>query len=549
MTTSIPLAVRVVTARQDIPITDRLADLTFRTVVPGGFASARFTIHGPLTFEPDEIALFGRVYVYDARSGATVWEGRLEDPGRSVGSNGQLFEIAALGPSTHARDRTAPLIYVDRRLSELVEATGSGRAYSVGNRESANSTTGALSISAARGNVVTQLSLGAAVYNAVYAAGQDLAVIFADWDGGFSSVNTEVELRTAEDFGGTTTLISTDISTTASTLDARVGGGTAIPAAHNRFLLVLRRSGGDVNPVNDDNYWAEFYNLVVMGTRVNASGAALTSYPGVTVDADEVVADLLGRLLPQYDGPNASIEATSWPIEQLVYPDGASPEQMLVDLMQLEPRFFWEALETNPATGKYRFNWRSWPSTIRYEASAEDGFTSTGSAADLYNSVLVRYRDALGQVRTVQRTQTVQLLTDADVDREGFIDLGVEASTEGNAIQVGDQFLAEHQSAPASGRLTVAHPILDYVTGRMVMPWEIRPGYLIRIPDLNPRPAVLDATDRDGSSVFRIVSVDYSTSDAAAAVELDSPAPSVARRISDILITRPTPGPGPIRRR
>jgi hypothetical protein len=545
----IPLAVRVVTSRQDVHITNRLADLSFRTVVPGGFASARFTIHGSLAVEPDEIALFARVYIYDARNGATVWEGRLEDPGRSVGNNGQLYEISALGSSTHARDRTAALIYIDTRLSELVTATGSGRAYSVGTRESANVTTGALSISAGRGNVVAQLSLGAAVYNAVYAAGQDLAVVFVNWDGGFGSVNTEVELRTAEDFGATTTLISADISTTASTLDARIGGGTAIPANHNRFLLVLRRSGADINPVADDNYWAEFYGLVVMGTRVDATGAALTSYSGVTVDADEVVGDLLGRLLPQYDGANASIETTTWPIGQLVYPDGVTPEQVLTDLMQLEPRFFWEALETNPATGKFRFNWRSWPTSVRYEAGVEDGFTATGSAAGLYNSVLVRYRDSLGQVRTVQRTQTVQVLTDAGVTREAFIDLGDEASTVGNAQQAGDQFLDEHATAPASGRLTIARLILDYVSGRMVMPWEIRPGHLIRVRDLNPRPAVLDATDRDGSSVFRLVSVDYNTSDAATVVELDSPAPSIARRISDILITRPTPRTGPIRRR
>lgn len=543
----IQLALEVVTSRQKLHLTNRLADLSFRTVVPGGFANARFTIHGPLDIDPDEIAAFARVYIYDARNGSVAWEGRLEDPGRTVGSNGRLFEISALGPSTHVRDRTAPLIYIDQRLPELIEATGSGRAYSVGTRESANVTTGALSISAAQGNVVKQLSLGAAVYNAVYAAGQDLAVVYCNWDGGFSSVNTEVELRTAEDFGGTTTLLSVDISTSGGNFDARVGGVTVIPANHNRFLLVLRRSGGDVT-VADDAYWAEFYDLFVQGTRVDATGAAITSYGGVSVLGEEIVADLLGRLLPEYDGANASVAATAWGIQQLAYPDGATPEKVLGDLMEIEPQFFWEALESNTA-GKYRFNWRAWPTSVRYEAGIDDGFTSTGSAAELYNSVLVRYRDALGQIRTVTRTQTVQVLTDAGKTRQAFKDLGDEASSLDNAQQAGDQYLAEHQTAPAAGRLTVARPILDTVAGRMVMPWEIRPGYLIRIRDLNPRPAVLDATARDGSSVFRVISVDYNTADASAQLELDAPAPSTARKISDIISIRPVPGRGPIRRR
>lgn len=546
----IPLAVRVVTSRQDTPITQRLADLSFRTVFPGGFASARFTLHAPLRFQPDEIAAFARVYIYDARTGSTVWEGRLEDPGRTAGGNGEVYEISALGPSAHAKDRTMPLVYVDGRLSAFYTSVGSGRAYSVGTRESAAATNGALNISAARGSVVTQLSLGAATYDAVYIAGQDLGRIYVDWDGGFSSGNTQAELRTTEDLGATTTITSTNISTSGGNLVAELGGSPAITSNHNRVLLVSRRSGADLNPVTDDNYWIEFFNFVVVGSRYNADGTAKTSgYTTNTVLASEVVADLLGRLLPEFDGANASITVTTFGIQQLLYLDGANADKVFTDLMAIETSFGWEALETNPATGKHRFNWREWPTSVRYEAGAEDGLSMVGSNADLYNEVVVRYRDSLGQVRWVTRTQTVQVLTDAGKTRGGFLDLGDEVSTEDNAVQAGDEFLTEHQYAPASGRLTIARPILDTVSGRMVMPWEIRPGYLIRVRDLNPRPSVLDATARDGQTVFKIVGVDYATTDAAVQLELDAPPPSTARALSDIYTIQPPGRPGPIRRR
>lgn len=535
MSIPIPLTVRLVTSRQDRHITRDLIDLSFRTVAPGGYALARCALHRPVALDPDEITLFGRVYIYDARNGAVIWEGRLEDPGRSAGTNGEVFEISALGPSAHTRDRTVPLIYVDTRLSELATSQSSGRAYDVGTRESLNVTTGALGLSARQGSVVSTLSLAAAVYDAVYDAGQDLARVSLDWDGGFSSSNTQVELRTTEDLGGTTTVLSVDVSTTGGTLAASLGGGTAITAGHNRFLLTLRRSGA-TSTVADDNYWAEFYNMAVLGTRFAADGTAITSgYNSNTILASDVVKDLLGRLLTAYDGANASITATSYAIEQLAYPDGVTAEKVLADLMELDQGYLWEALESNSA-GRHRFVWRAWPTNVRYEADVVDGYSSVGSGADLYNAVRVRYRDSTGRIRNVRRTQTVAVLdaTTPSLVREAFIDLGDEVSTLANAERAGDQFLAEHLYAANAGRLAIARPILDITAGRMVQPWEIRPGYLIRVRGLSPKAAALNATGRDGATTFRIAAVDYSVSDAAAQLELDSPAPSVARQIADL---------------
>jgi hypothetical protein len=540
MTVLIPLAVRVVTPRMDRDITDVLADLSFRSTAPGGFASARFSIHRSLALQPDDIRHFARVYIYDARNGNVMFEGRLEDPGPSAGNNGEIWDVAALGPATHTRDRVAPLIYVDTRLSPFVTATTSGRAYSVGTRDSSNADDGALSISASQGTVVTQLSLGAAVYDPVYAAGQDLALVSIQWDGGFSSVNTQVQLRTAEDsILATTTLQETDVSTAGGTLAAQLNGAPDIPDNHNKVVLTLRRSGATIT-VSDDNYWAEFFNVAIMGTRYNADGSAKTSgYSGTTIIASDVVADLLGRLLPAYDGAGASIATTSFAIEQLAYEDGATPEKVLTDLMQIEQGYLWEALESNSA-GKYRFVWRAWPTNVRYEADIDDGYSSVSSASDLYNAVRVRYRDSSGLIRNVRRTQAVAALDDEDLIREYFIDLGDEVSTEANANRIGDQFLAEHQVPLAAGRLTIARPIVDFDGGRMVQPWEIRRGHLIRVRGLESSVDAVGGTARDGTTIFKIASHEYSASDATAQLELDTSYPTMTKWISD-LIERPSP--------
>ncbi len=118
--------------------------------------------------------------------------------------------------------------------------------------------------------------------------------------------------------------------------------------------------------------------------------------------------------------------------------------------------------------------------------------------------------------------------------REEFIDLGDEMGTLNNARTVGDNFLNEHRYPPNAGTLTVSRPILDNDTGRMVMPWEIVPGHLIRVGGVAPRIDSLNPTARDGVTVFKIISTDYSSGAAAATLELDAFARSVARSLAGL---------------
>jgi hypothetical protein len=269
---------------------------------------------------------------------------------------------------------------------------------------------------------------------------------------------------------------------------------------------------------------------------VDATGADITTgYSSDTILAHEVVADVVGRLLPRYDGAAAAIATTAaFGIEQLAYPDGVTPARLLDDLMLLEPAYYWAAWERLPS-GKHRFEWVAWPTSVRYEADVTDGFASVGGAADLYNSVQVRYLDAAGEIRTVRRTQTVDALTAAGLTREAYVDLGDEAGvTATQAQRAGDQWLAEHRYPPNAGTLTLGRPVIDLLTGRMAQPWEIRPGTLIRVRGVLPRVDALNQSGRDGVTVFRVVAVTYRASTAAAELELDQYPATVSRALADL---------------
>jgi hypothetical protein len=524
----IPLTVHLRTARTARHIERDLRSLSFRSVAPGGFASAQFSLDRPLALSPDEIAYYADVDIYDARNGNTVWCGRLEDPGRGVGSDGQVWDLAAVGPSAHAQDRTVPLIYVDRDLTHWYPNTANNeiKGSDVVVTEYMNDTTlHAFDMRINRGAG----SVTGWVVRRRYGMLQEFGQLLARFD------FKHIEGRTFSDFKvqgfvGPQNIAARDDAWNSSETGPAPKVMTTDFQATNNVLEILQRYIGAGGTFNDDLWWSSVGGLYVMAQRLTKTGATVgaSGYTTHSVLASEVVADLLGRLLPEYDGANATVETTTYGINQLAYPDGATPAKILDDLMLFEPAYFWQATDRNSA-GKYKFEWKTWPTTVRYEADVSDGYRSTGSADGLYNAVTIRWKDARGRYRTTRRTQTVAEL---DFTRDAFVDLGDEVASSENAIQAGDQLLAEHATPPNAGTLTIARPIYDHERGRMVDPWEIRPGNLIRVRGIQPNPNSLNVTDRDGVTVFQIVGTDYDTSSASATLELDSYSPTIARALA-----------------
>lgn len=527
MSLNVPLSVRLQTPKSDRHVTRDLHNLTFRSTAPGGFASASFSLSRPLVIAPEEIAEYGKVVVYDRRNGGTVWEGRIEDPGRSAGNNGPVWSITATGPAVYAEDRTTALIYADRRTEGWRVGIDSIASVDVTvNDES-------VKMSVANGTTHNAGFAGLAVYHPIAYTGHQLGRVHVPWTAGLTSSNYEVWLGTSLGTGATDNHDIQQVTSTSGTLVCSRGGSNAITAGNDTVRLRFVRQTSAFTPTNDTD-WVSF-SPIVMGLLVDADGNDITSgYNNNYVYAEDVVRDLLGRLLGEtYDGPGASVAETFAQIDQLAYPDGASARQVLEDLMLIEPAYYWAAWETLD-TGKHRFEWVEWETSVRYDASTADGFDSPAVSGEVYNAVSVRWRDGNGTSRVFRQTQSVLTLDNAGLTREAFIDVSDEAGSAANATQIAGQFLAEHQEPLNQGTLNISRPILDLHTGRAAQPWEIRPGHLIRVRDVFPRLDALNASKRDGVTVFKVAAVDFDSSSATATLELDSYPLTISRAIAEL---------------
>lgn len=527
MSLHVPLSVQLITSRGSHRVTRQARDLRFRSTSPGGFASAVVPLDRPLNIQPDDVQLYGRLVVTDGRSGEVVWDGQLEDPSRSAGPDGTVWELTAIGPAGHTRDRTVPLIYVDRRLDPWVTPSYSVEYGEVSRRDEA-----AIQMRVARGAVMATTDNEIAVaYRALQDAGQEIGRISLAWDAGVTDANLILRIQSQPSLA----IEDSDSAATGGDgLAASIGGTPSLTAGSDEIHVQMLRQTSNL-AIGNDNTWFRISDIAVRGLLKDAAGADIvTGYDADTVLASEVVADLLGRLLVQFDGPSARIDATTHGIDQLAYPDGINAHDLLNDLMRIEAGYTWHAWERNETTGKHRFEWVQLPTQVRYEAGLTGGYASQGSADGLYDRVRVRWRDPSGVIRTTLRTQTVPELTAAGRSREALIDLGDELGSESNAQRVGEMFLADHAAPPNRGRLTIARPIRDLISGRMVAPWEIRPGNLIRVQGVLPHVDPLNATSRDGLTVFHIASTDFRAADAAAELELDAYSRSTARALADL---------------
>lgn len=548
----VPLTVRLKTAKADRFITRDVSELRFASAIPGGFTHLTIDLHRPLSLDPDEIQWYGTVYVYDGRSGAVVWQGRLEDPGRGAGPDGEIWQVNAVGPTAHARDITAPYIYVDQNLERWQEQAANntgGQLEKIGTTEEA--TAGLLRASLANAEVAVIGWRKGWQYNSLRETGQHLARVSYAWDTGLSQADWQVRMR----FG------ATDLTNLEDDVDWNTAGGTGGGVITTDWATTAQLTGLSIErlvsayTVANENAWATFSAIIVRGTVYTAAGTedtAAASYSTDTILASQVVTDLLGRLLPKFDGPNATIATTSYAIKQLAYPDGANAAQIFDDLVVLEPGYFWAAWE-DTVNGKALFEYPAWPTTVGLEASAKDGFDSPGSSSDLFNAVSVRWRDPLGQIRRNRRTNTVQALTDAGLTREALIDLSDTMGNTVDADRAGDQFLLEHAAAPNAGTLTVQSPILSLTLGRMLDPWELvrhAPGKLIRVRDVKPRVDALNATSRDAVTIFKVVGAEYSARDNSCRLALDSQPKTMTRLLSNVTSLNPSDwGWNPTRRR
>ena len=522
----LPLVARIGDARQ----TYKVEGLTFRKEAVGGCVSIGARLILPLD-RTDLVRHFDPVTIYDGRSAEPVASGQVIDLGRSASTEGQRWQVTAQGPALHAQDQQLPLIYVTQDLSDSWRQVnrmkrGVTWAQSTNPADSSDSASEALVWNMPEGTTFAVNDTGTLRYEGLREIGMFLGRISCHARAGANDGgNYKMYLWTSADPTSDTSGSSSFSHTTTTTAQQTVALVVTTDFASGRNTVDFRMEALTAGKPANDNKWFAIYDWVLRSRLMDETGADITagaSYGNDYVLAHEVVKDLLGRCLPEYDGTNAYIDTSgTFQIDSLAYPDGITPGQVLDDLMRFERTHRWHV------TPAGQFRWEPWPATVRYEATLEDGGDFPAAGQTLYNEVRARYRDKRGRTRSVTRTAAGVGVPDdylgpAGKIRSTVLDLGDEVGSNTGAGRRAENFLANHAAPENMGTLTIARPIRDLQTGRMVQPWEIQEGELIRVNGVESYPDALNADSNDGKTVFRIWAFDYDSAANASVLELDS---------------------------
>ena len=517
-------------------ITSEVSALRFRKEAVGGVRNVTLRLARPLDRFDTDLQAYSRVYIYDARSASTIAEARLSDFGRGADAgSGQQWDIVAFGPVQHASDRQFPYIVIDQSLERWSFDRKSVEHATLYVNEVAADGWGHIHKPPTSVTISTSYMSNAS-YRALVDAGQKLGSLITTWRGGVADADYRAKIVTQTGLSGSEN-VAYDAALGTGVTNKTVVVVTDFPNADDVAQLRMTRQTSGTTVSGSD--WLKWNNLQVRALLLDSDGTEITSgYTSAYVLAAAVIKDLLGRVLDQYDGTNAAIaSAAAHQIDQLAYPDGITAAQVLDDLMVLEPAFYWTTGPSNSA-GKYSFAWKAWPTTVRYEVTLNDGGSFPASSQELWNRVLVRWKDAAGRVRNTVRTRACAILDGAGVVRQAIIDLGDDTGSLVNAQRAGDNFLASHNVPNNAGNLTVSRPIRDLTTGAMVEPFEIEPGELIRVRGVESYPDALNASSNDGLTVFRIWSMEYDSDSGSATLELDTWSRTEANAISRLITRR-----------
>jgi hypothetical protein len=585
MTVPVPLGVRLFSTLEGIErwVTRWVEDISFRSVVPGGFASATITLHIPrhLTALPGADVLgfsrltdlFRRIQVVDLRTQEVAWEGRIEDPARQVEPD--TWQIGALGSMVAATDIQRPVFYVDSSMDR----------WTSGDPILADGTIFApdgLIFDTSKDDAALRLTIKYQIGQQLNSAndvdyswrwdshGYDQAIArFTTTQQGYCSNTTEAgKLSILIGIAANPAIDVTAVNGSSVTKTNTIG--TDYTDQNTRYIVVgLRQNTGFYDVIGTETLQMYIRNPKVLGMRRDRFGNKLTTaanYPGDYVTIPQVVEDVIGRFLVGgwYEGGMN----TPWPgsvraadayidtsntthILHLAYPDGATAADILNDLVaKVQPNAYWALWESAWrahdgaveafATAGYRFEWSTWPNNAGYLATSQDGFEGQPNGDDVANFVFYRYPDdGDGNAPHVYTTWTGSEMV-PEMYGGAFtraVTVNKQDPTDNvTAFNLSEAYRVSKNKITNAGTLTVKRPIQFYDAGqnswtgagRMLDPWMIRPGKLIRITDLPPRTAATDlssgatlpSTGLDGT-IFRVVATEYSTRDNSCRLELD----------------------------
>jgi hypothetical protein len=534
----VPLAVRVSNARVDQMITGYLhGGVKFQKTDPGGFKAASFVVSQRLGFRTDLIMPYSRIYILDQRSGEVVFEGDVTHPGRSVSDDGALLEVQVDGGVERLNDWSGPRIYCDSDLTAWPKNTGtshSAASVEVG-ADRGGSGADALFLGLSSETHVETNYRAEGIYSRIAEAGQSLGRINYSWDAG---IGTGWLLRLIVSAPSTVARSQT-VSTSGSGTSAAYVGPSWTAGASYGFLQLIWM-GGSSNTGPTDITWASVMDLTVVAYLWLKDG---TRRAGVDTDdsvkATHVIEDLLGDpeiLADTFDGPNASLAAGAGVnIMHLVFPDVVTPQGVLDELMKFEPSCTYVVGPSNPLNDKYTLTWMERSTVVRYELLTwTDEHSGGAQATEQYDQVITRWRTPIGNLRFTTSTQSIPEMTAVGRHRRFFQDLSNVTGSTANASNANSTVLLDHRFPRNGGSVKVQRDIVDLFTGCKVAPYQIKPGYLVRVVGLNPSVDTLNDSPRNGSTVCQIVNTDYDSGDNSVTLDLDTLPWSVFRAIATV---------------
>lgn len=557
--------------------------ITFNPPAPGAVSSGdvmraatpgHFQYADPVVF--DELTnLFNRVQIVDLRTMEIVWEGRIEDPERD--SDDDSWTLGCLGAMVVASDITRPMFYADNDFS-LWAKTGVG-TFIPDINEGENSAKLTFDPSLADGIVAigpNQDALGVSYY---WQGGQRVDASVGRFDITYSGSGSNV-IRVATCVAGAGDWSDEQYGVDMTAFNAATTRKTNIIGDASSFTgtgvnFVTIKYDLTANYTLDRTHYHTLTNPRIQVLRYNENATLLTSvsdYPNDYVTVPQVVRDVVGRYLNggwyrasnnvpfagQVRSGGIFVDTTSTAqIQHLTYYDGATAADIFGEMMAIQTDAYWAIWESNfGATDGaggindfgFRFEWTTWPDGWGYQLTSADGLNEKPDGEDVYNFIhynypILRLVPGFGNGPSIQYMLTRtnwdgnnnRYLADASVTRAFYLEKANITDGSGILAESGVK-LQEHAHTKNSGTVTVKRPIHLYDTGstsnsgasRMLDPWQIRPGKLVRITDMvvpakahdfshgNTAPPI----ELDGT-IFKVVTTEYNAADNACTLELD----------------------------
>ena len=520
-------------------LTQHVSGLSFRSVDPGGYGSVAFDLSRAV--DARGFADYSEIAVFDAETGEQVGGGRLQNPGRSIAADGEVWKVSALGEGVaHAQERKNPYFLADSRLDTWYtgDSTSINRKWNTGTAPGDESKAGLVFTN-------SQTSTGSGAYtNAnmydVRRYKQEIGGFKYVHEEGRSSSSSKLEgqLRVV---GGSapTDFFNQNWSTSVRTCAAEKGADWVAPTAFDLMNLVFVRSGGTLT-VDPETDWLIVYSAIILALRKGKDGADVVgggAYTKGYVLAHEAVIDALARWCPRFDLANAQIATSAThQHDALVWPDGINTYDMLDYLMSVEPQFTWAAYEKQP-NGLFRFEWRERSTDVRYEISENNnvGFELSGGGYDPLTRLWYTGTELLGHYRTVDvvadNPYAAQNIVPTDTQRIDKTNVGAREWTT-DATAMATAAVTNSQFSATSAQVSIAGKILDTFTGRYVKPYQVLPGYVCRIAGVRAQKDTLNTGYEDGAAKFRITSNDFSADSETSRLELNAYSLDEARALS-----------------